>query len=157
VREPGGFVLPSGARTRHFDTPDGRAHFRVHALPEDALAPGRFLLTSVRSHDQFNTTIYGMDDRYRGISGDRRVVLLHRDDIEAEGLREGCKVDLTSHFRGETRCAPGFRVVAYDLPRRCAAAYFPEANALVPLGSFAEGSRTPSYKSLEVSIARAGS
>jgi molybdopterin-dependent oxidoreductase alpha subunit len=155
VREPGGFVLPSGARTRHFDTPDGRAHFRVHALPEDALAPGRFLLTSVRSHDHFNTTIYGMDDRYRGISGDRRVVLLHRDDIEAEGLHEGCKVDLTSHFRGETRCASGFRVVAYDLPRRCAAAYFPEANALVPLGSFAEGSRTPSYKSLEVSIRRA--
>ncbi|HVH17402.1 MAG TPA: FdhF/YdeP family oxidoreductase [Myxococcota bacterium] len=155
VREPAGFVLPSGARTRHFETADGRAHFHVHPLPEDDLAPGRFLLTTLRSHDQFNTTIYSLDDRYRGISGDRRVVLLHRDDIEAEGLREGGKVDLTSHFRGETRRAPGFRVVAYDLPRRCAAAYFPEANALVPLGSFAEGSRTPSYKSLEISIARA--
>jgi molybdopterin-dependent oxidoreductase alpha subunit len=155
VREPSGFVLPSGARTRHFETPDGRAHFRVHPLPADALPPGRFTLTSVRSHDQFNTTIYGMDDRYRGISGDRRVVFLHRDDIEAQGLREGDRVDLTSHFRGETRSAQGFRVVAYDLPRRCAAAYFPEANALVPLGSHADRSRTPSYKSLEISISKA--
>jgi molybdopterin-dependent oxidoreductase alpha subunit len=155
VREPSGFVLPSGARTRRFDTPDGRAHFRVHPLPDDALPEGRFLLTTLRSHDQFNTTIYGQDDRYRGISGDRRVIFLHRDDIAAQGLEEGCRVDLTSHFHGETRHARGFRVVAYDLPRRCAAAYFPEANALVPLGSFAEGSRTPSYKSLEVSLRRA--
>jgi len=152
VREPAGFVLPSGARTRHFETSDGRARFRVHPLPEDELPPGRLRLTTLRSHDQFNTTIYGHDDRYRGISGGRRVVLLHRDDIEALGLREGWEVDLTSHFRGETRSAAGFRVVAYDLPRGCAATYFPEANALVPLGDFAEGSRTPSYKSLEVSL-----
>jgi molybdopterin-dependent oxidoreductase alpha subunit len=152
VREPSGFVLPSGARTRHFETSDGRARFRVHPLPEDALPSDRLRLTTLRSHDQFNTTIYGHDDRYRGISGGRRVVLLHRDDIAALGLREGCHVDLTSHFHGETRSTTGFRVVAYDLPRGCAATYFPEANALVPLGSFAEGSRTPSYKSLEVSL-----
>jgi molybdopterin-dependent oxidoreductase alpha subunit len=155
VREPSGFVLPSGARTRHFETPDRRAQFRVHALPDAAPAPGRLLLTSLRSHDQFNTTIYGMDDRYRGIVGDRRVLLLAHEDIEAQGLAEGCRVDVTSHFRGETRCARGFRVVAYDLPRGCAAAYFPEANALVPVASYAEGSRTPGYKSLEISIARA--
>jgi molybdopterin-dependent oxidoreductase alpha subunit len=153
VREPGGFVLPSGARTRHFATRDGRAHFTVHALPDDALAAGRFRLTTLRSHDQFNTTIYGLDDRYRGISGDRRVVLLHRDDLAAAGLHEGQRVDLTSHFRGATRSVRGFRVVAYEVPRGCAAAYFPEANPLVALDSVAAGSHTPTYKSIEISIA----
>src|SRR5262249_19438535 len=89
VREPGGFLLPSGARRRHFDTRDGRARFTVHELPADEVAEGRFRLTTLRSHDQFNTTIYGHDDRYRGIRGDRRVVLLHRDDLAAAGLPEG--------------------------------------------------------------------
>jgi molybdopterin-dependent oxidoreductase alpha subunit len=153
VREPGGFVLPSGARQRRFATSDGRAHFTVHKLPDDAVAAGRFRLTTVRSHDQFNTTIYGHDDRYRGITGDRRVVLLHRDDLAAAGLSEGQRVDLTSHFRGETRCVRGFRTIAYDVPRGCAAAYFPEANPLVALDSVAAGSHTPTYKSIEVSIA----
>jgi anaerobic selenocysteine-containing dehydrogenase len=153
VREPGGFVLPSGARQRRFATRDGHAHFTVHALPDDAIPAGRFRLTTLRSHDQFNTTIYGHDDRYRGISGDRRVVLLHRDDLAAAGLREGQRVDVTSHFRGETRCIRGFLIVAYDVPRGCAAAYFPEANPLVAIDSVAAGSRTPTYKSIEVSIA----
>jgi molybdopterin-dependent oxidoreductase alpha subunit len=153
VREPGGFVLPSGARRRQFATSDGRAHFTVHALPDDAVAAGRFRLTTLRSHDQFNTTIYGHDDRYRGITGDRRVVLLHRDDLAAAGLAEGQRVDLTSHFRGETRSVRGFRIVAYDVPRGCAAAYFPEANPLVAIDSVAAGSHTPTYKSIEISIA----
>jgi molybdopterin-dependent oxidoreductase alpha subunit len=153
VRDPGGFTLPSGARQRRFATRDGRAHFTVHAPPDEAVAAGRFRLTTVRSHDQFNTTIFGHDDRYRGISGDRRVVLVHRDDLAAAGLREGQRVDLTSHFRGETRCVRGFRTIAYDVPRGCAAAYFPEANPLIALDSVAAGSRTPTYKSIEVSIA----
>jgi anaerobic selenocysteine-containing dehydrogenase len=152
ARTPGGFLLPSGARERRFQTTTGRARFRVHPLPEDALAPGRFRLTTIRSHDQFNTTVYGFDDRLRGLRGDRRVLLLHASDLEEAGLREGQKVDLTSHFRGQTRTLRGFRVVAYDLPRRCAAAYFPEANGLVPLDSQAERSHTPSYKSIEISI-----
>ncbi len=152
VRAPGGFLLPSGARRRRFDTPSGRAHFRVHPLPEDALAPGRFRLTTIRSHDQFNTTVYGFDDRLRGLRGDRRVVLLHPGDLAAAGLREGQAVDLTSHFRGEKRTLRGFRVVPFDLPRRCAAAYFPEANGLVPLESQAELSHTPTYKSIEISV-----
>jgi molybdopterin-dependent oxidoreductase alpha subunit len=152
LREPGGFVLDSGARRRRFDTPSGRAHFHVHPLPDDALPEGRFRLTTLRSHDQFNTSVYSPDDRYRGISGDRRVVLLHPGDAAAAGLAPGQRVDLTSHFRGQTRTLRGFRVVAYDLPRRCAAAYFPEANALVPVDSVAERSETPTYKSLEVSI-----
>ena len=154
VREPGGFVLQSGARRRRFDTPDGRAHFTVHELPDDALAAGRFRLTTLRSHDQFNTTIYGHDDRYRGIRGDRRVVFLNREDLAAAGLEEGVRVDLTSHFRGEKRCVRGFRTVAYDVPRGCAAAYFPEANPLVALDSVAHGSHTPTYKSIEISISR---
>ena len=153
VREPGGFVLASGARQRRFATPDGRAHFTVHALPDGAVAAGRFRLTTLRSHDQFNTTIYSNDDRYRGIRGDRRVVFLNRADLAAAGLAEGARVDLTSHFRGETRCVRGFRTVAYDVPLGCAAAYFPEANPLVPLDSVADGSHTPTYKSIEVSIA----
>jgi molybdopterin-dependent oxidoreductase alpha subunit len=152
VREPNGFVLTSGARTRHFDTPDGRAQFRVHGLPDDALPAGRFRLTTLRSHDQFNTTIYGHDDRYRGLTGDRRVVLLHPDDLREQGIAEGTRLDLTSHFRGETRSVRGFRAVAYEVPRRCAAAYFPEANALVPLDSYADGSRTPSFKAVEISL-----
>jgi anaerobic selenocysteine-containing dehydrogenase len=153
VRRPGGFLLPSGARTRRFETPDGRAHFTVHPLPEDALPAGRFRLTTIRSHDQFNTTVYGLDDRYRGIRGDRRVVFLHPEDVAAAGLAEGRRVDLTSHFRGEQRAVRGFRVVPYDIPRGCAATYFPEANPLVAIDDVAERSRTPAYKSIEISIA----
>jgi molybdopterin-dependent oxidoreductase alpha subunit len=154
VREPAGFVLASGARSRAFDTPDGRAAFRAVPLPRIELAPGQLLLMTIRSHDQFNTTVYGDDDRYRGIRGGRRVVLLHADDLAERGLAEGDAVDVTSHFAGETRSLRGFRAVPYDVPRGCAAAYFPEANALVPVGAFAEGSFTPAYKSVAVTVAR---
>jgi molybdopterin-dependent oxidoreductase alpha subunit len=155
VRGEGGFVLPSGARTRRFDTPDGRAHFTVHGLPELQLGAGRLRLTTIRSHDQYNTTVYGLDDRYRGVSGGRRVVLLHPEDMRERGLAQGDRVDITSHFRGEERSVRGFRALPYDLPRGCAAAYFPEANPLVAVDDVAEGSRTPAYKSVEVSIAPA--
>jgi len=155
VREPHGFVLPSGARERRFETPSGRARFTVHELPDLELAPGRLRLTTIRSHDQFNTTIYGLEDRHRGLSGDRRVVLLHPDDLAEQGLAEGCRVDVTSHFRGQERRVRGFRAVAYEVPRGCAAAYFPEANPLVPVDSTAAGSRTPTYKSIEISLAPA--
>jgi len=153
VRQPGGIVLPSGPRVREFPTPSGKAGFTVHATPRIALAPGQFLLMTIRSHDQFNTTVYSQDDRYRGISGGRRVVFLRADEIEAAGLKADQRVDVTSHVDGETRIARGFRVVPYDLPRRCAAAYFPEANSLVPVTSFAEKSRTPTYKSIPVTFA----
>jgi molybdopterin-dependent oxidoreductase alpha subunit len=155
VRTAGGFLLPSGARTRRFATPDGRAHFTRHPLPELGLAAGRLRLTTIRSHDQYNTTVYGLGDRYRGVSGGRRVVFLHPDDMRERGLAQGDRVDVTSHFRGEKRSVRGFRVVPYDLPRGCAAAYFPEANPLVAVDDVAEGSRTPVYKSIEVSIAPA--
>ncbi len=154
VRSGTGFLLPSGARTRDFATPSGLAHFTVHPLPDLEPEPGRLLLTTIRSHDQFNTTVYGLNDRYRGVSGERRVVFLNRGDLRRLGLRQGDRVDVTSHFRGETRRIRGFRVIPYDLPAGCAAAYFPEANPLVALDSVADGSRTPTYKSIEVSIAR---
>ena len=152
VRRPGGFVLPSGARTRDFETPSGRARFTRLPLPDVAPGDGRLLLTTIRSHDQFNTTVYGFDDRYRGVRGDRRVVFLNREDMARAGLRADQRVDITSYFRGETRSLRGFRVVPYELPRGCAAAYFPEVNPLVPLDSIDEGSRTPAYKSIPISI-----
>jgi molybdopterin-dependent oxidoreductase alpha subunit len=156
VREGAGFVLPSGARTRAFSTPSGRAHFAVAPLPRIELAPGQLLMMTLRSHDQFNTTVYGDDDRYRGVHGGRRVVLLHPDDLAERGLVEQDLVDLTSHFGEETRTVRGFRALAYDVPRGCAATYFPEANPLVPIGAHAERSLTPAYKSVAISLRRSG-
>jgi molybdopterin-dependent oxidoreductase alpha subunit len=155
VRASAGFVLPSGARTRAFDTPSGRAAFREIPLPDLPLGPGQLVLMTIRSHDQFNTTVYGDDDRYRGVSGDRRVVFLHAADLSERGLADGDAIDVTSHFEGEERVLRGFRTRSYDIPRGCAAAYFPEANALVPVRAFAHGSHTPAYKSVAVTIARA--
>ena len=131
---------------------NGKAKFTVHPIPESALRKGEFLMMTVRSHDQYNTTLYGLEDRYRGLSGDRRVVLLNRDDIEELGLRDGDMVDLTSHFQGEQRTARRFRVVAYEIPRGCACTYFPEANVLVPAGKVARISNTPASKSVVVTL-----
>lgn len=152
VRSPGGFYLPNGARERRFQTSTGKAHFTVHTLPQHRLLDGQFLMMTMRSHDQFNTTIYGLDDRYRGIRNGRRVVFLNPQDIEEAGLAEGQLVDLISHFNGEERTALSFVVVPYSIPRRCAATYFPEANVLVPLGSVAEKSNTPASKSVIISL-----
>ncbi|HKE12249.1 MAG TPA: FdhF/YdeP family oxidoreductase [Myxococcota bacterium] len=146
-------VLPVNEKRGMFKTPSNRAHFTVHQLPRLTLGPGQFVLTTLRSHDQFNTTVYSEDDRYRGVRGGRRVVFLSPADLVAQGLRAGDRVDLTSHFGGETRTVYGFRVVPYDLPRSCAAAYYPEANPLVPVDSVAEKSRTPTYKSTVISLA----
>jgi molybdopterin-dependent oxidoreductase alpha subunit len=157
VRAGAGFVLPSGARTRAFDTPSGRAAFREIPLPRLPLEPGQLVLMTIRSHDQFNTTVYGDDDRYRGVKGDRRVVFLHADDLRERGLADGDRIDVTSWFEGETRALRGFRARAYDIPRGCAAAYFPEANPLVSVRAFAHGSHTPAYKSVAITIARAAS
>jgi anaerobic selenocysteine-containing dehydrogenase len=152
VREPGGFYLPNLARERQFKTASGKALFTVHELPRHDLKDGQFLMMTMRSHDQFNTTIYGLDDRYRGIYNGRRVVFLNPQDIAEAGLKEGQLVDLTSHFEGEERTAPRFVVVPYSIPRRCAATYFPEANVLVPIKSVAEKSNTPASKSVVISL-----
>ncbi|HLN97010.1 MAG TPA: FdhF/YdeP family oxidoreductase [Pyrinomonadaceae bacterium] len=156
VRKPGGFYLPSPVRERIFNTPGGRAVFTVHSLPRHDLEPDQFLMMTIRSHDQFNTTIYGLDDRYRGIYNGRRVVFLNGEDITAAGLQEGQAVDLISHFEGQQRVARRFVVVPYSIPRRCAATYFPETNVLVPLGSVADKSNTPVSKSVVISIRPSG-
>ena len=157
IGEPGGFHLPNPARDRVFKTRSGRAVFTVHPLPRHDLQPGQFLMMTIRSHDQFNTSIYGLDDRYRGIHNGRRAVLLNRDDMRLADLSEGQVVDLISHFEGEERVARNFIVVPYSIPRRCAATYFPETNVLVPLRSVAEKSNTPTSKSVVISIRPLGS
>jgi len=152
VREPGGFYLPNGPREGKFTTKSAKAHFTVHPIPRHDLLPGQLLLTTVRSHDQFNTTIYGDDDRYRGIYGGRRVVFLNQADIDQRGLVAGDWVDLVSHFGAERRRAARFRVVAYEIPLGCAAAYYPETNPLVPVQAVAEGSNQPASKSVVISL-----
>ena len=107
---------------------------------------------TVRTHDQFNTTVYGLHDRYRGVRGGRRVVLMNAADVRDRGLAAGDVVDLVSHFRGQTRRAERFVVVAYDVPRGCCATYFPEANVLVPIDSTADGSNTPTSKFVVVTV-----
>jgi len=152
----GPFYLPNGPRdSRTFATKSGKAVFTTHTFEQEALAPGQFVMMTIRTHDQFNTTIYGLDDRYRGVFNGRRVVFLNEDDIATQGLMQGQLVDLTSHFRGETRVAPSFMVAPYDIPRGCAATYFPEANVLVPIDSVAERSNTPTSKYVVITITAA--
>ena len=152
VRESGGFYLPNPIRKREFKTTDGKAHFTVHPLPQIKLAPGEFLMMTMRSHDQFNTTIYGLDDRYRGIRNGRRIVFLNAEDMRSASLNEGQLVDLISRHNGSERVARGFRVVPYSIPRQCAATYFPEANVLVPVDYYADKSHTPASKSVVITI-----
>jgi len=152
IREPGGFYLPNAPRERTFATDSGKAEFKPSVLERTRIDPGQLLLTTIRSHNQFNTTIYSFDDRYRGIDGGRRVILMNIEDIRAMSLKAGQVVDLTSHFDDGERHADRFIVVPYPIPLGCAAAYFPEANPLVPLRSFAERSGTPTSKSIVISI-----
>jgi len=152
VSEPRGFVLPHPPRDgREFPTDDGLAHLTVNHFVPDHVPIGRLLLQTLRSHDQFNTTIYGLDDRYRGIASGRRVVFVHAEDLHELGFADGDRVDVVSEWRDEVdRRIDDFRLVAYPVARGTCAAYFPEANALVPLGSYAEESRTPTSKSVVV-------
>jgi molybdopterin-dependent oxidoreductase alpha subunit len=155
VHQPGGFALPHPPRDRReFPTATGRARFTVNLLDVLEVPPGHLLLQTVRSHDQFNTTIYGLDDRYRGIRAGRRVVFVNPDDLAALGLADGEHVDLVSVWSDGERRADDFRVVAYATARGCAAAYFPETNVLVPLGAVAKVSNTPASKSVVVRLER---
>ncbi|ACY19281.1 FdhF/YdeP family oxidoreductase [Haliangium ochraceum] len=152
VRTPAGFRLPNPARERDFRAVGGKARFTCHPLPDLALPPGRLRMMTIRSHDQYNTTIYGHDDRYRGVRGERRVVFMNPEDIADRGLAERQIVDLTSEFEGVERVVRRFIVVPYELPRGCAATYFPEANPLVPLHSTADKSNTPTSKSVVIRV-----
>ena len=152
VREPGGFYLPNGPREGIFPTPSGRARFTVTPIPEHDLGDGRLLLTTLRSHDQFNTTIYGENDRYRGVFGGRRVIFLNADDMRERNIAENQLVDIVSHFGAERRRAARFKVVPYEIPRGCAAAYYPETNVLVPVAAVAVGSNQPASKSIPITL-----
>ena len=149
----GVFYLPNSPRDRReFPTSTGKANFSVNQIEFLSVDPGQYVLMTIRSHDQFNTTIYGLDDRYRGIYNGRRVIFMNSEDMRAAGLVQGQPVDITSHFEGNERQADRFLVAPYSIPRGCVAAYFPEANVLVPVGSVAEKSNTPTSKSVIVSI-----
>jgi len=153
VGQPEGFMLPRAPHdTRTFPTETGKARFTVNPPSAAEVPPGHLLLTTVRSHDQFNTTVYGLDDRYRGVKGGRHVVFVNEKDVEAFHLAEGDLVDLVSVYADGERRAPGFRVVGYPIPRGCAAAYYPETNVLVPLDSTAETSNTPNSKSIVIRL-----
>jgi len=152
VRKSGGFYLPNGPRVREFKTNDGKAHFTINTPTHHDLQTGELLLMTIRSHDQFNTTVYGNDDRYRGIYNERRVVFMNPDDIANLSLQEKQVVDLHSRYEGKTRTAHRFVVIPYNIPSGCTAAYFPETNVLIPIDSIAEKSHTPTSKSIVVTV-----
>jgi len=155
---PGGFVLPHPPRdSRTFETSTGRAHFVPSPLEVLQVPERHLVLQTLRSHDQFNTVVYGLSDRYRGIENGRRVVFVHPDDIAAQGFSDGDVVDLVSHWRDDVRrVAERFRIVAYDTPRGSIAAYYPETNPLVALDSTATSSNQPTSKSVIVRLVPPG-
>ncbi|MET7367200.1 FdhF/YdeP family oxidoreductase [Streptomyces sp. NPDC005566] len=157
VARPGGFALPHAPRDeRRFPTATGKANFTAAPVEYPELPEGRLLLQTLRSHDQYNTTIYGLDDRYRGIKGGRRIVMVNPEDARALGLADGSYTDLVSEWKdGAERRAPGFRVVHYPTARGCAAAYYPETNVLVPLDATADTSNTPASKSVVIRFEKA--
>ncbi|MCW0212274.1 MAG: FdhF/YdeP family oxidoreductase [Pseudonocardia sp.] len=157
IRRRGGFVLPHPPRdTRTFPTEEQKAIFSTSPVEVTSVPEGRLVLQSLRSHDQFNTTIYGLDDRYRGIASGRRVVFVSAADLHELGFRDGDTVDLVSEWEdGVTRRADAFRLVEYSTPKGCVAAYYPETNPLVPLESQAIGSGTPTSKWVVVRFERA--
>ncbi|OAM53081.1 CbbBc protein [Methylovorus sp. MM2] len=161
IKHPGGFRLPVPSGERIWRTESGKAEFKVHAIPQDLpihrarqkYGDDAFLLMTTRTHDQYNTTIYGMDDRYRGVFGERRVVFINKEDLAQKNLKAGDLVDLVSIWNdGITRRAERFMLVEYDIPRGCLGGYYPETNNLVPLDSVADISHTPTSKSVPVLI-----
>lgn len=154
VRRNGGFYLPNGAREGKFTTTSTKALFTINQLAEHQLANDEFLMMTIRSHDQYNTTIYGMDDRYRGIYQGRRVVFMNENDMESAGLQQEDRVDIISRYDGVERRSANFKVVPYAIPSKNIATYFPEANAVVPHNRFARGSQTPISKSVVVCVVK---
>ena len=153
VRKPGGFYLPNNARENDFEkTHTGKANFTVNQLSDIEIEKDQFLMMTIRTHDQYNTTIYGLHDRYRGILNERRVVLMNPKDMEEMNLVKKDLVTLTSHFNGEKRHASKFLAIPYDIPRKCTATYFPETNVLVPIQSKARISNTPASKTVVITI-----
>ena len=156
VREPGGFYLPNAPRGGKFETDEygPKIPFSITELPEHKLADDEYMLTTIRSHDQFNTTIYGLDDRYRGIHNERRVIFMNEADILKAGFKADDKVDLFNYHGGKVRVAKLFVIVPYNIPESNTAAYYPETNVLVPIDSVAKKSNTPTSKLIFIKIKR---
>lgn len=152
VRQPGGFYLPNCNRAGTFDTPDSKAHFHIAAPEVPVLGEDELMMMTIRSHDQFNTTVYGLNDRYRGIYNERRVILMNAKDMRDRNLNNGDLVDLHNHHGGVERVARKFVVVEYPIPEQCTATYFPETNVLVPITSVAETSNTPTSKMVILTV-----
>lgn len=152
VRNPDGFYLPNGPRDQKFTTSNQKANFTINNFEEIRLKTDEYLMMTIRSHDQFNTTVYGLDDRYRGIFNERRVILMNQSDIEEAGFQNYQVVDLHNDYGGTKRISERFIIVPYEIPKKCVATYFPEANSLVPINSFADKSHTPTSKSVIIKI-----
>jgi molybdopterin-dependent oxidoreductase alpha subunit len=152
VRQPEGFYLPNGARINEYKTNTGKANFTVSTYEPIKLQANEYLMMTIRSHDQFNTTIYGLDDRYRGIYNERRVILMNEADIKKANLQHKQVVDLINETDGIKRLAKKFIVLSYNIPEQCVATYFPEANILVPISTTALRSNTPTSKSVIIKI-----
>ncbi len=142
----GGFYLPNGAREGKYNTLTGKANFSVSGITKIELAPDELMMQTLRSHDQFNTTIYGLDDRYRGVYNERRVIFMNEKDITRLGFKDGDIVDLYNNHGGVERVAHKFIIIPFNIPEQCTATYFPETNVLVPIGSTADKSNTPTSK-----------
>ena len=145
VREKNGFYLPNPARDRKF-TANGKAKFTVNANTSNSLEKGKYIMMTLRAHDQYNTTIYGLDDRYRGVKNGRKIVFMNMDDISEAGFSDLSKVDIHSYHNGQKRSVYGFKIIPYDIPSGCLATYFPEANPLVAIDNVADISNTPASK-----------
>ncbi|CAL2083873.1 FdhF/YdeP family oxidoreductase [Tenacibaculum sp. 190524A02b] len=153
VRKKGGFYLPNNARVNDFSpTSTGKANFSINKPSDITLETDQFLLMTIRTHDQYNTTIYGLNDRYRGVLNERRVIFMNPNDMKKLELSKLDKVDLISHFEGEKRVVRKFLVIPFSIPEQCTATYFPEANALVPINSTARISNTPASKTVIITI-----
>ena len=153
INRPGGFYLGNPARDRLWNTSSGKAQFTVAGIPDLSLPAGQLRLMTLRSHDQYNTTVYSHNDRYRGVKGTRQVIFMHPADIDAAGLEPGQLAEIESHFEdGVARQVTGFKVVSYDIPQGCAAGYFPELNPLVSINAKADGSHTPTSKFIPVTV-----
>jgi molybdopterin-dependent oxidoreductase alpha subunit len=152
IRKPGGFYLPNAAKEGRFNTLQGKAVFNTADIFMSKLAADELMMMTIRSHDQFNTTIYGLNDRYRGVLNERRVILMNEHDISKAGLKPGDVVDLHNEHGGRKRTAKKFIIVPFSIPQQCAATYFPEANVLVPINSVAAKSNTPASKMVVIKI-----
>jgi molybdopterin-dependent oxidoreductase alpha subunit len=152
LKKDGIFDLPNGPRNQRFTNDIGKARFTVNELPNYKIDPDELLMMTIRSHDQFNTTIYGLDDRYRGIYGTRKIVLMNKTDVERHDLDVDRPVTLYNSYGDKKREVSGLKIVVYEIPKGCIATYFPECNVLIPLELKARKSNTPASKSVKVRL-----